>query len=111
GALAVAQPVDGYQARHLALVRGQAADRAPGPGQRHPILRRALAIPTRMAGEHRGVHALLEPALLTHAVDPNRLHDAIHPTVEPATRLKLIGALQRPLAGRLHEVIAFLERA
>jgi hypothetical protein len=47
---------------------------------------------------------------LSQAVDPDGLHNAIHPTVETRTKLELIGPFQGTFAGRLNEVIAFVNR-
>ena len=43
-------------------------------------------------------------------IEPNRLHDPKHPTVEPGARLPLVQSGERPFAGGLDQVVAVVDR-
>src|SRR5205823_14590250 len=44
-------------------------------------------------------------------IDPNRLHNAEHPAVEPGALLKLMLTCERPLARRLNKIVGLGRRS
>src|SRR5439155_8553090 len=106
--LLVAQPLDGHEQQSVSLVRRQQVDGAPHLGEGEACFDAA----------HRRVRAqpLLGNVALLFAdvtgadlIDPNRLHDAKHPAVEPRTLLKLVLARERTFARRLNQIVGIAD--
>ena len=110
GRLPVAEPFHGHQQQRRALVRRQAIDRAAHFAQGQPRLDPAHGF-VRAQAVFGGLGVFLADGARANLVDPDRLHDAEHPAVEPGALLKLVAARQRALARRLRQIVGLDRRA
>ena len=108
--LLVAQPLHRHEHQRRPLVRRQPLDRLAHLGQRQPRLDapHRLVRPQPLLGN---LAVLLADLARAELVDPDRLHDAEHPAVEPRTLLKLMLPRQRPLARRLDQIVGLGRRS
>src|SRR5215469_909943 len=107
--LLVAQSVNSYEQQRDPLICRQAID---GPAN---LIERQTRLhsPHRLVGtQPRGRIAILLPDVSrADLIDPDRLHDAKHPTVKPRALLKLVLACEGTLTRRLDEIVGLDRRA
>src|SRR5882672_6728982 len=100
--LLVAEPLDGHEQQGGSLIRRQEVDGAPHLGEGEACLDAAhwLIRTQPLLGD---IALLFADVTRADLIDPNRLHDAKHPAVEPRTLLKLVLACKRTLARSLNQ--------
>jgi len=106
GSLLVAEPIDGHEQQRRALIWRQAVDRPPHLLERKPRLDPANRL-VRSQPLFGNLATLLPDVPRADLIDPDRLHDAKHPAVEPRALLKLMLAREGALARRLNQIVGF----
>src|SRR6266700_2693527 len=104
GGFLVAEPVDGHEQQRRSLIGGQAIDRAPDLVEGKACFDAAHRL-VRTQPFLDNITILFAHLARADLVDPDRLHDAKHPTVEPSTLLKLMLACELTFAGSLNEIV------
>ena len=100
----VTEAIHSHEHQCRALVRRQTTDRPTHFGEREPGLDSAYRL-IRSEPLLGDLAILLANIPRADLVDPDRLHDTKHPTVETRTFLKLMPARERPFAGGLDQIV------
>src|ERR1700726_623621 len=110
GSLLVAESINRHEQQGRALIGRQAVDRPPNLTESEPSFDPAH----RLVGAHPffgNLATLLADIARADLIDPDRLHDAKHPAVEPSTLLKLMLTCEGALACRLNQIVGLGGRA
>src|SRR5712671_1909346 len=110
GSLFVAEPINRHEQQGRALIGRQAADRPPNLTEREPSLDPAHRL-IRTHPFFGNFATFLADIARADLIDPDRLHNAKHPAVEPRTLLKLMLACESALACRLNQIVGLDGRA
>src|SRR6516165_449722 len=103
--LLVTEPLDGNEQQGRSLIGRQAIERPPNLVESKPRFDPSYWL-VRSQPILGDIAVLLAHVPRAHLIDPDRLHDAEHPTVEPCALLKLVLPCQRPLARSLNEIVS-----
>src|SRR6266436_8572150 len=106
--LLVAKALDRHEQQGGSLIRRQEVDGAPHLGEGKACFDAAHRL---IRAQPLLWHIALLFADVTRAdqIDPNRLHNAKHPAVEPRTLLKLVLACERALARSLNQIVGIAD--
>src|SRR5260221_2194543 len=105
----VAEALNGHEHQHRPLLRRKIVNRAADFGESQA---RFDAADRRIRPQPLvfDIAALLADVTGAELVDPDRLHDAQHPAVEPGALLELMLARERTLARGLDKIISVARR-
>src|ERR1700731_1899872 len=110
GSLLVAESINRHEQQGRALIGRQAVDRPPNLTESEPSFDPAHRL-VRAHPFFGNLATLLADIPRADLIDPDRLHDAKHPAVEPRTLLKLMLTCESALACRLNQIIGLDGRA
>src|SRR6201982_1304501 len=105
GSLLVAESINRHEQQGRALIGRQAADGPPNLIEGEP----SFDPPHRLIRAHPffgNLATLLADVPRADLIDPDRLHDAKHPTIEPRALLKLMLACEGAFACRLDQCLS-----